>query len=82
MITPPDSNAAALIGFGLLVASELIGMSPLKDNSLIQVVLRIGSIAFPYELKRKAKTPKRGRDAGAEPSRPRRARQAKSKAAP
>ncbi len=43
----------ALIGFALFVVSELIGMSKLKSNSLIQLLLHMASELFPYELQRR-----------------------------
>lgn len=46
-------NTEVLVGLGLFVASELIGLSKLKSNSILQLVLEIGLRAFPYELKRR-----------------------------
>lgn len=43
----------ALIGFALFFASELIGMSKLKDNSLLQLLLHMASELFPYDLQRR-----------------------------
>ena len=43
----------ALIGFALFAISELIGMSKLKSNSLIQLLLHMASELFPYELQRR-----------------------------
>ena len=62
-----DASTEALIGLGLFVASELIGMSKLKDNSLLELLLHMASELFPYELKRKepptrATRPRRRRD--------------------
>jgi len=37
-----------LIGFGLFVASELVGMSSLRSNSLVQLGLRALRQVFPY----------------------------------
>lgn len=37
----------------LFVASEAVGMSKLRDNSLLQLILHMGQELFPYELKRK-----------------------------
>jgi hypothetical protein len=37
-----------LIGFGLFIASELVGMSSLRSNSLLQLALRSLRQAFPY----------------------------------
>jgi hypothetical protein len=49
----PIDNTEALIGFGLFIASELIGMSKARDNSLLQLVLHMASELFPYELQRR-----------------------------
>lgn len=54
-----DANTEVLIGLGLFVASELIGMSKLKSNSLLQLVLDMAVRAFPYELKRRQEPVKR-----------------------
>jgi hypothetical protein len=43
----------ALIGFALFAISELIGMSKLKDNSLLQLLLHMAGELFPYELQRR-----------------------------
>jgi hypothetical protein len=43
-----------LIALALFVASELIGMSRLKSNSLLQIVLSTAMRAFPYKQKPKA----------------------------
>lgn len=50
--TPPE-NVEVLIGFGLFVLSELIGMSKARDNSVLQLVLHMASELFPYELHRR-----------------------------
>jgi hypothetical protein len=39
-------------GLALFVASELIGMSKLKSNSVLQLVLMAARRAFPYSPKR------------------------------
>lgn len=49
----PIDNTEALIGFGLFIASELIGMSRARDNSLLQMVLHMASELFPYEVQRR-----------------------------
>lgn len=60
-----DANTEVLIGLGLFVASELIGMSKLKANGVLNLALDIATKAFPYELKRReaprTKTPARRR---------------------
>lgn len=48
-----DANIEVLIGLGLFVASELIGMSRLKSNSVLQLLLVAAMRAFPYELKKR-----------------------------
>lgn len=53
MTPPPVDRTDVYIGFGLFVLSELIGMSKLKDNSLLQVVLHMASELFPYTLERR-----------------------------
>jgi hypothetical protein len=40
-----------LIGLGLFVASEIIGMSKLKSNSVLQLLLMAARQAFPYGKK-------------------------------
>lgn len=40
------------IGFGLFVISELVGVSSLKQNSLLQLVLHMARELFPYTLER------------------------------
>lgn len=49
----PVDNTEALIGFGLFVASELIGLSRARDNSVVQLVLHMAMELFPYELQRR-----------------------------
>jgi hypothetical protein len=51
-MTPPDS-IEAWIGFTLFFLSELIAYSKLKDNSVLQLLLHMGSELFPYEVKRR-----------------------------
>lgn len=51
----------ALIGFGLFAASELIGMSRLKDNSVLQLLLHMAQELFPYEIQRRDKPSKSNR---------------------
>jgi hypothetical protein len=45
-----SNNTELLIGLALFVASELIGMSKFKSNSLLQLLLQAASRAFPYEI--------------------------------
>lgn len=49
----PTENTEAWICFGLFVLSEAIGMSKLRDNAVLQVVLHMASELFPYEVKRR-----------------------------
>ena len=48
-----DSNTELLIGLGLFVLSELIGMSKLRDNSVLQLLLHMAGELFPYEVRRR-----------------------------
>lgn len=49
----PQDNTDLYIGFGLFVISEIIGMSKLKDNSLLQIILHMAAELFPYTLERR-----------------------------
>lgn len=49
----PTENTEAWIGWGLFVASEAIGMSKLKDNAVLQLLLHMAAELFPYEIKRR-----------------------------
>lgn len=49
----PTENTEAWIGWGLFFMSEAIGMSKLKDNAVLQLVLHMASELFPYEVKRR-----------------------------
>jgi hypothetical protein len=42
-----DPTATAAIAIGVAAASEIIGMSKMKDNSILQLVLRMLTILFP-----------------------------------
>jgi len=46
----------AAIGFGLFVASEIIGMSKLRSNSILQLIISAAMRAYPYEP-RKPRSP-------------------------
>ena len=50
-----ELNTEVLIALGLFVASELVGMSKFKSNSIVQLILAAAVRAYPYE--RKAKPP-------------------------
>lgn len=54
-----EANTELLIGLGLFVASELIGLNPKwRANSVLQLVVGAAIRAFPYEPGRaKAKGP-------------------------
>lgn len=56
MTVPTPDNTEAWIGLGLFVASELIGMSKARDNSVLQLVLHMAQELFPYEVKRRPAT--------------------------
>jgi hypothetical protein len=65
-ITEP-SNSQVYIGFALFVVSELIGISRLKSNSILQLALHLAQELFPYEVKRRggatrSNRPRRRRD--------------------
>lgn len=53
MTTPAIDSADVYIGFGLFVLSEIIGMSKLRDNSLLQLLLHMAQELFPYTLERR-----------------------------
>jgi len=57
-MTPPHE---ALIGFGLFFLSELIAISKLRDNSILQLVVHMASELFPYELQRKGQATRANR---------------------
>ena len=42
-----ESQTLAAIAIVVAAASELIGMSKMKDNSVLQLVLRLARLAFP-----------------------------------
>lgn len=44
-----DAHYTEYLGLALFVASELIGMSRLRSNSLLQLLLAAGRRAFPFE---------------------------------
>lgn len=44
-----EGHYTAYIGLALFVASELVGMSKLRSNSLVQLLLAAGRRAFPFE---------------------------------
>jgi hypothetical protein len=42
-----DPNTAAIVAIAVAAGSEIIGISPLKSNSIIQLVLQFLRLAFP-----------------------------------
>lgn len=44
---PIDPNTAAMLAIAVAALSEIIGMSNLKANSVIQLLLQFLRIAFP-----------------------------------
>jgi len=46
-----DPTTTASIAIGVAAASEIIGMSKMKDNSVLQLVLRMLSLMFPKTKK-------------------------------
>jgi hypothetical protein len=46
-----DPTTTAAISIGVAAASEIIGMSKMKDNSVLQLVLRMLSLMFPKTKK-------------------------------
>lgn len=44
-----EGHYAEYLGLALFVASELVGMSRLRSNSLLQLFLAAGRRAFPFE---------------------------------
>jgi hypothetical protein len=46
-----------LIGFGLFFASEAIGLSKLRSNTVLQMLLAAALRAYPYEPRRKPQGP-------------------------
>lgn len=43
-----DAHYTDYLGLGLFIASELIGMSRLRSNSMLQLVVAAARRAFPY----------------------------------
>jgi hypothetical protein len=46
-----DPTTTASIAIGVAAASEIIGMSKMKDNSVIELILRVLTILFPKRKK-------------------------------
>ena len=61
LATVVTENSEVLIGLGLFFLSEAIGISKLKDNSLLQLIIHMGMELFPYEVKRREPASRRNR---------------------
>jgi hypothetical protein len=67
-VTPENATQfLEWLGWGLFIASEGVGMSPLRENYVLELVLHMAQELFPYELKRRepptrANRPRRRRD--------------------
>jgi hypothetical protein len=48
-----SDNTEIFIAFGLFIASEMIGMSKARENSVLQMLLHMGRELFPYEIQRR-----------------------------
>jgi hypothetical protein len=42
-----DANTATGIAIAVAATSEIIALSPLKSNSIIQLVIQVMSVVFP-----------------------------------
>jgi len=42
-----DPTTAAAVAIAVAAGSEIIGMLPIKDNSWVQLVLRVLQVVFP-----------------------------------
>lgn len=51
--SPIDPQIGLYVGWAVFAFSELVGISKLQENSIIQVVLHIANAAFPFEVKRR-----------------------------
>ena len=58
---PTPDRTELWVAVALFIASEVIGMSKAKDNSVLQALLRAARTMFPLELKQN-KTKPRKRD--------------------
>ena len=47
-----DPSTAAIIAIAVAAGSEIIGMLPIKDNSWVQLVLRVLQTVFPSKKKK------------------------------
>ena len=48
-----ETETLAIVAIVVAAAAELIAFSPLKDNSVIQLVLRLARMAFPRKIDRR-----------------------------
>jgi hypothetical protein len=46
-----DPTTAAAVAIAVAAGSEIIGMLPIKDNSWVQLVLRVLQVVFPSKKK-------------------------------
>jgi hypothetical protein len=46
-----DPTTAAAVAIAIAAGSEIIGMLPIKDNSWVQLVLRVLQVVFPSKKK-------------------------------
>ena len=58
---PTPDRTELWVAVALFIASEIIGMSKAKDNSVLQALLHAARTLFPLELKQ-SKTKPRKRD--------------------
>ena len=42
-----DANTATMIAIGVAATSEIIGISPLRSNSILQLFLQMARLIFP-----------------------------------
>ena len=42
-----DTSTTAMVAIGVAAASEIIALSPLRSNSIIQLIMQVARLAFP-----------------------------------
>lgn len=42
-----DANTTTMIAIGVAATSEIIGISPLRSNSILQLLLQVARLVFP-----------------------------------
>lgn len=52
-----EAEISTVVAITVAAASEIIALSPARDNSILQVILRFIAQLFPYTLQPKRKTP-------------------------